>query len=92
MEDKAASLPQMITRSGRSVGSGQLVDSEVFHRHQDRQPSTTAPLAAYPTAEEEDKESTESYTSATAGPTQPVSSLPLGSEFNNIVGLIKRRK
>jgi len=27
MEDKAANLPQMVTRSGRSVGSGQLVDS-----------------------------------------------------------------
>jgi len=58
----------MVTRSGRSVGSGQLVDLGVFQRPQDRQScTTTAPLAAYSTAEEEDKqitESMESYTSA----------------------------
>ena len=58
------------------------MDSEVFHRPPDTQPLTLAPLAAYPTTEE-DSESTESYISATVEPTPPVDSLPPAEvEFN----------
>jgi len=87
MDERAASFQRIVTRSGRSFGSGQLGGSGVFRLPQGAQPSSTASLAAHPTAEEEVRhtmESRESHSSAAeAGQTQPVSSLPQAAvEFN----------